>query len=204
MFKPSLKPVVVISAPSGTGKSKVCKTLKSLYKNTYDTCVSHTTRAQSKLETNGKDYHFVSNTDFSKLKEQEYFVETTSIYDNLYGTSFASIDKIIANNKCPLLDIDTIGGYNLDKKYPRIKIFLYPPSKQELANRLLKRNRDDQSVQEKRLNAIQKEINNATGYDFFICNQDLDKTVEKVHMIVSLVWEHSFHRQHDNLMAIIS
>ena len=176
--------LIVISAPSGTGKSTLTKLLLSEFKN-IEFSVSFTTRQPRKNEINGKDYFFVSVEKFKKMIEEGDFLEWANVYGNYYGTSKSQVLKALNSGKDVLLDIDTQGAMSVKENFPQaVLIFFLPPSLEELRNRLLKRKTETKEEIEKRLTIARKEIAKALKYDYLIVNDNLKVAYEKFKAII--------------------
>ena len=137
--------IIIISSPSGAGKTTICKLLIKKYKN-IKLSVSYTTRPKRKNEKNGKDYYFISKSDFMDIKKKNYFIETAKVFDYYYGSPFINIKNAFKTHKHILFDIDWQGAKKIRKKFKKsqiIDIFILPPNKKELKNRLIKRGRDN-------------------------------------------------------------
>ncbi len=176
--------VVIISAPSGTGKTTICRGLLRINKN-FVFSISYTTRPKRENEIDGRDYFFVSKEKFFQMVKNNEFLEWAKVYENYYGTSKKQVLKEIIAGKYVLLDIDVQGGKKIKKIFPEgIFIFILPPSWNELKNRLKKRGQN--SIQEInfRLKNIQKEIKYIKYYDYIVVNDDLEKTVNTINNII--------------------
>ena len=144
----SKKPLMlVLSSPSGAGKTTLSKKIQQS-DSSFEISVSHTTRKPRPNEVDGVDYHFVSKEKFSSLLKERAFYEHAQIFGNFYGTSKASIKKITNNNHNVLFDIDWQGSEQLSKfkELNLVKVFILPPSKEELEKRLIARNQDDKEA----------------------------------------------------------
>lgn len=176
--------VIVISAPSGTGKTTICRKLLKINKNlTFS--VSYTTRPKRRNEIDGRDYFFVSKEKFLKMIKNNEFLEWAKVYKNYYGTSKKQVIKTINSGKDILLDIDVQGGKNIKKVFPEgIFIFLLPPSWNELKNRLKKRAQN--SIQEinYRLENVEHELKYIKYYDYILINDNLESTVKIINNII--------------------
>ena len=138
---------IIISSPSGAGKTTLCKLLLKKMKN-IDLSISYTTRNQRLNEINGKDYKFVTKKQFIELKNKNYFIETALNFGNYYGSPFKNFSSSERNKKDILFDIDWKGARKIRKKIEKNKIldfFILPPSIKELKNRLIKRGRDNKN-----------------------------------------------------------
>ncbi len=176
--------VVVISAPSGTGKTTVCKKLLQQNPNMVFS-VSYTTRQKRPSEVDGKDYHFVTEEEFKKLIKQDKFVEWAKVYNHYYGTPKQPLIKAISSGKDILLDIDVQGGKNIKKIFPDgIFIFLLPPSWSVLKKRILCRNQDNVKEIKLRLKNVIKELKFIKYYDYIVINDKLDDTVKIINNII--------------------
>ncbi len=177
----------VISAPSGAGKTTIVKALRQRYQDLAYS-VSHTTRLPRKGEIEGKDYHFVSKTDFERMKKEGSFVEWAEVYGNLYGTGFSTLEEKLSAGSDILLDLDTQGGRNIRNRFPySVLIFLLPPSLKTLQDRLKKRATDSEEVINGRMREAVCDIRNCSWYDYLIINDDLETAVdETVSVILSM------------------
>lgn len=177
--------VIVISAPSGSGKTTICKHLLKFNPQLVFS-VSYTTRPPRQGEVNGKDYFFVSEKKFIKMIKQKKFLEWAKVYNNYYGTSKQQVLKTINSGRDILLDIDVQGGKNIKKIFPDgIFIFVLPPSWKELKQRITLRGKDSPDEIKKRLKNVNKELKYIKYYDYVVINDDLEKTVQTINQIIT-------------------
>ena len=176
---------IVLSSPSGAGKTTITKKLSQKYPN-IKISISHTTRKPRQNEIDGVDYHFVSKEEFEKLIKQNSFYEHAKIFDNYYGTSKNSVDEIIKKNFNVLFDIDWKGAKQLSgfKELNLLKIFILPPSKEELEKRLVARNQDGKESIKKRVLAYSQDIKHANEYDHVITNDNVENCFNKISKII--------------------
>jgi len=176
--------LIVISAPSGTGKTTLTHMLLKEFPD-MEFSVSYTTRKPRPGEVNGKDYFFVDRETFEKMIEEGDFLEWAEVYGNLYGTSKSQVLKALNEGKDILLDIDTQGALQVKKNFPEaVLIFILPPSFKELERRLRSRGTDDEETIEKRLKIARVEVERAPLYDYIVVNDRLEKAYEKLKSIV--------------------
>ena len=172
---------LVISSPSGTGKTTICKKLLEYDKNIH-LSVSVTTRKKRKNEVEGIDYYFKSKKDFLNLKSQNSFIENAFVFENYYGTLKSEILEKLENGIDVLIDIDWQGTRQITEamKGNLIKIFLLPPSIDELKKRLSKRNSDSIKEINFRMSRALKEIKHYNEYDYVLVNNNLDDTFQQI------------------------
>ncbi len=176
--------LIVISAPSGTGKTTLTHMLLKEFPD-MEFSVSYTTRKPRPGEVNGKDYFFVNRETFERMIEEGDFLEWAQVYGNLYGTSKSQVLKALNEGKDILLDIDTQGALQVKKNFPEaVLIFILPPSFKELERRLRSRGTDDEETIEKRLKIARVEVERAPLYDYIVVNDVLEKAYEKLRSIV--------------------
>ncbi len=176
--------LIVISAPSGTGKTTLAHMLLKAFPN-MEFSVSYTTRKPRLGEVNGKDYFFVDRDTFERMIEEGDFLEWAEVYGNLYGTSRSQVLKALNEGKDVLLDIDTQGALQVKKNFPEaVLIFILPPSLKELERRLRSRGTDDEETIERRLKTARVEIERAPLYDYIVVNDVLEEAFEKLKSIV--------------------
>jgi guanylate kinase len=179
--------LVIISAPSGAGKTTIVKHLLESGLNLAFS-VSATTRQLRGNESNGVDYFFLTVADFKKKIDNNEFVEWEEVYKDLfYGTLKSELDRIWANGQHVLFDVDVKGAINLKNKFgtDAIAIFIMPPSVEELENRLLKRATDTKEKIRIRVEKAKEELNLANQFDTIIVNHQLDKAKEETLKLVS-------------------
>lgn len=179
----------ILSAPSGAGKSSLIKALleqgqqESL--RPMQVSVSHTTRAPRPGENNGEHYHFVSVSNFKKQIKQNAFYEYAEVFGNYYGTSEAAIDAQLAQGIDVFLDIDWQGAQQVRLKNPSVTtIFISPPSRQELENRLRGRGQDSEEVIADRMAQAQKECSHFQEFDYIVINDDFEQALSDLTTIV--------------------
>ena len=176
--------LVVLSSPSGVGKTTLTKKLQQKYKN-FKISVSHTTRPPRSNEINGIDYNFVTRTRFEELIEQKQFYEYAKIFDNYYGTLKNDVDKILKNNDI-IFDIDWQGTKQLSnfKNLNLLKLYLITDNKKELKNRLLKRDQNTQEEVEKRFKSFDEDVKHWNDYDYVIINKNLEVCFKQIESII--------------------
>ena len=177
--------LLIVSAPSGCGKTTL---LKKLFKKVQGLAisVSHTTREPRSNETDGVDYHFVDSKQFSKMKNDGQFIESATVHGNSYGTSSSSIQQLLDDGMDVVLDID-VQGMKEVKSYPQfdiVSVFILPPSMDELESRLRNRQTDSDAEIKQRLVNAATEISNSHFYDYTILNENIDLANEKLTAIV--------------------
>jgi guanylate kinase len=179
--------LVIISAPSGAGKTTIVKHLLASGLN-LEFSVSATTRPLRGNETEGEDYFYLAIPEFKKKIINNEFVEWEEVYkDQLYGTLKSELEKIWAKGNHVLFDVDAKGGINLKKIFGTnsIALFIMPPSIEELENRLVKRGTDSQEKIKIRIDKAREEVDLANQFDTVIINKQLDKAKEETLKIVS-------------------
>ena len=175
---------VVISAPSGAGKSTIASHLLKLHPAAA-VSISCTTRAPRSGEANGRDYFFTSNDEFKKMIERGEFLEWAEVHGHRYGTPLAALEKQLADKKDVILTIDPQGALSIKKIYPQgIDIFVVPPTWEILVDRLTKRATDDQASLDRRIANARKELTYLSHYDYLVVNGDLDVAVKNVLSII--------------------
>lgn len=178
--------VIILSAPSGAGKTTVSKYLLKTFSE-LEFSISATTRVPRQNETNAKDYYYLTKEDFLAKIDRKEFVEWEEVYkDIFYGTLQSEVERIWAKNKVVVFDVDAQGGMNLKRIFGEnaLSIFLLTPSLHELEKRLRQRGTETEQTIAFRLNKAFQEIEHAVKFDRIVLNERLDFTLEDVHDIV--------------------
>lgn len=174
----------VISAPSGAGKTSLVHALLKLNPQ-IGLSVSYTTRPPRAGEVDGQHYHFISREQFLEMAKRGEFLESAEVYGNLYGTSQRWISEEIAKDRDILLEIDWQGATQVRRLFPQcISIFILPPSKETLAQRLKGRGTDDATVIARRLAAARDDVAHVAEFDYVIINKDLDRALHELDSVV--------------------
>ena len=178
--------MVILSSPSGVGKTTLTKKIQQKYQS-FKISVSHTTRTPRSNEVDGVDYYFVSKKKFEELIRENKFYEYAKIFDNYYGTLKENVDKTITKNDI-IFDIDWQGTKQLSKfkNLNLIKIFLLASDKNDLRKRLIKRNQNTLKEVEKRLKSFNEDIKHWNDYDYIVINENLDVCFKQIENIIEL------------------
>lgn len=177
--------LIVLSAPSGAGKTSIAKVLLQRFPQmTFS--VSATTRAMRPGETHGRDYFFLTKEDFRGRIDRGELVEWEEIYTNFYGTLRSEVDRALANGQVMLFDVDVKGALSIKAKYPKdaLIIFVAPPSVDELRTRLLNRKTEDAATIERRMARVPMEMDLASKFDHRVVNDDLQRASDEATEIV--------------------
>lgn len=175
----------MVSAPSGAGKTSLVKALVDA-NNDLAVSVSHTTRAIRPGETDGVNYHFVSEAEFSDLKDQGGFFEWAQVFDNFYGTSHQSVVDQLNEGVDVILEIDWQGAAQIKRQMPEsVSIFILPPSTAALRERLTGRGQDDSSVIERRMRSARDEMSHYGEADYVVLNDRFDSALSDLKAIVT-------------------
>ncbi len=175
---------VVISAPSGAGKSTIAAEVVKSNPQTV-LSVSCTTRAPRAGEINGKDYFFCTVDEFKKKIEQGDFLEWAEVHGYRYGTPLSALEQKLSEGKHVILTIDPQGALSVKGIYPNgIFVFVVPPTWEALVNRLTKRATDDQATRDRRIANARKELTYLSHYDYLVVNDDLEAAVKNVSAII--------------------
>ena len=175
--------VIIISAPSGTGKTSICR---SIFRQFPDIgfSVSYTTRPPRLGEADGRDYHFVTEDVFREKVQNGEFAEWAENYGHLYGTSRRVVEEIRSRGEDLILDVEPRGARALKELYPDgVFVFVLPPDLEELKKRLQKRGAEDDEIRERRFQKAKDEIKEVFWYDYIIVNDRLEIAVERLRAI---------------------
>jgi guanylate kinase len=176
--------IIVISAPSGSGKTTICRALLARVEGLV-LSISYTTREKRKGEAGGRDYYYVDEQEFDNMVNCKDFLEYACVYGNWYGTSYATVDAIVAGGEDAVLEIDMQGGRSVKAAVPgAVLIGILPPDRETLRKRLLGRARDSREDIERRYEAARQEISELRSYDYLVVNKDLETAVRQVEYII--------------------
>ena len=167
--------IVILSSPSGAGKTTLVKKLSQ--RNKFKISVSHTTRKPRINEKNGKDYFFIKDKEFRTLIKKKKFLEHAKVFKNYYGSLKETVIRNLEKGKNVIFDIDWQGTQQIKSKklkYKIITVFILPPSKKELFNRLLKRDQKDKKIASVRMKQFKKDILYWKDYDFAVINDEIE------------------------------
>ena len=177
--------MIVLSSPSGAGKTSLSRKLLEKNKNLF-LSISFTTRPPRPLEVNESDYFFVNDEKFIDMLNKDEFLEHAKVFDFYYGTPKKPVMNALKSGKDILFDIDWQGTQQLMNSVQDdlVKIFVLPPSAKELEKRLLKRNQDTDETVKNRMSKASDEISHYAEYDYIIINEDFDESLEKINSIL--------------------
>ena len=182
MKKPTL---FVISGPSGGGKTTIVKAILKRHPD-FEFSVSATTRAKRPAEIEGKDYFFLRKEDFEKLLRDGELVEHEQIYGDYYGTLKKEVDRTFATGRCMVFDVDVRGGFSIKERYDgdAVLLFIEPPSRDTLEQRLRSRKTEDEKTFQKRMERVSMELEVGKRFDYRIVNDKLSKAIDDVDAII--------------------
>ena len=174
----------IISAPSGAGKTSLIRcAIKGL--DNVSVSISHTTRLPRPSESDGINYHFISQLEFDAMAKRSEFLEYAEVHGNCYGTSRDSVEKILFKGRDIVLEIDWQGANQVRGIFDNCcSVFILPPSKDELQRRLIKRGQDNENIIKKRLSAAQEEMKHYKEADFIIVNDDFQTSCSRLKAIL--------------------
>jgi len=177
--------VVIISGPSGVGKSTICKKIAERLNNTY-LSISVTTKPRAESEVDGRDYWFISKEEFQERIDNGLLLEHAEVFGNMYGTSKDKVDEALGADKVVLLEIDVQGAKQVKQVYKdAVMIFILPPTQKDLAKRMSHRSREDTKTARERLNGAGTEIAAAWQYyEHMVINDELEQAVDEVIQII--------------------
>lgn len=183
----SLGNLYILSAPSGAGKSSLINALLAdLPRNEVRLSISHTTRNPRPAEEDGVHYYFTTHAEFEALIEKDHFLEWAEVFGNYYGTSLPMIEKSLEQGVDVFLDIDWQGARQIRQKVSNVKtIFILPPSREELKNRLVGRGQDSEETIAKRMAEAESEISHYNEFDYVIVNDDFQQALAELKAILT-------------------
>ena len=202
--------MIILSSPSGAGKTTLVKMLSKL--DNFEISISHTTRQPRQSEKQNKDYFFVNENEFKRLINNQEFLEYAKVFDNFYGTTRSPvIDKLNKGNNV-LFDIDWQGADQIKNKkldYKLITFFILPPSKEVLFERLSNRDMKDKLIAEERMKQFERDVLHWINYDYVIINDDLNKCFLRIKSLInaeinsgSKDYDLEYVREHINKLTI--
>ena len=177
--------MVILSSPSGAGKTTLVKLLSE--KNNFNISVSHTTRKPRPNEINGKDYFFVSDEEFKRLIKNQEFLEYAKVFDNYYGTSRTPVIQNLEKNYNVIFDIDWQGADQIKNQkldYKLLTFFILPPSKKVLFDRLSNRDMKDKLIAEERMKQFDRDVLHWINYDYVVINDNLDDCFLRIQKLI--------------------
>lgn len=178
--------MVILSSPSGAGKTTLVKLLSE--RDNFNISISHTTRKPREKEVPNKDYFFVDKNEFESLIKDEEFLEYAKVFNNLYGTTRSPVINKLNDGKNVIFDIDWQGADQIKNKrlrYKLITFFLLPPSKEVLFNRLSNRDMKDKVIVDQRMKEFERDVLHWINYDYVVINDELEKCYEKIKSLIS-------------------
>ena len=178
--------MVILSSPSGAGKTTLVKLLSE--KDNFNVSISHTTRKPRDKEVSNKDYYFVDEEEFKRLINNEEFLEYAKVFNNLYGTTRSPVINKLQNGENVIFDIDWQGADQIKNKkldYKLITFFILPPSREILFKRLSNRDMKDKLIAEERMKEFNRDVLHWINYDYVIINDDLDKCYNKIKNLIT-------------------
>ena len=180
--------MIILSSPSGAGKTTLVKKLSEL--DNFEISISHTTRQPRPSENQNKDYFFVNESEFKRLINNEEFLEYAKVFDNLYGTTRTPVIDKLNKGKNVLFDIDWQGADQIKNKkldYKLITFFILPPSKEVLFERLTKRHKNEKLIAEERMKQFERDVLHWINYDYVVINNDLEECYSKIINLIDAV-----------------
>jgi guanylate kinase len=178
--------MIVLSSPSGAGKTTLVKMLSKI--DNYEISISHTTRQPRLNEQNNKDYYFVNEDEFKRLINNQEFLEYAKVFNNFYGTTRTPVIDRLNRGKNVLFDIDWQGADQVKNKkldYKLITFFILPPSKEVLFNRLSNRDMKDKLIAEERMKQFGRDVLHWINYDYVVINDDLENCYSKITNLIN-------------------
>jgi guanylate kinase len=196
--------LLVVSSPSGAGKTTLCNRLRAEYPD-LGFSVSYTTRPPRRGEVDGVHYHFVDMARFQEMIAADEFAEHAMVHGNMYGTSAARVTEALGDGRDLLFDIDYQGGRQLRQRFPDdvVLVFILPPSVRELERRLRGRGTDSDEVIARRLRVARQELRHYDEYDYLVLNDDVERAYDALRAVY-LARCHRRERQRDLAEQILS
>ena len=201
--------MIILSSPSGAGKTTLVKMLSDL--DNFEVSISHTTRQPRPNESANKDYFFIDENEFERLIKNEEFLEYAKVFNNLYGTTRTPVIDKLDNGKNVLFDIDWQGADQIKNKkldYKLITFFILPPSKEVLFERLSNRDMRDKLIAEERMKQFERDVLHWINYDYVVINDNLEKCFLKIKNLIeaeinngSKDYDPDFIREHINSLT---
>lgn len=178
--------MLVLSSPSGAGKTTIARRLREEDKS-IEMSISHTTRQRRNGEKDGKDYHFVDRETFTRMRDQAELLEWAVVFDNYYGTTRKPVEDALAAGRDVLFDVDWQGAASLrdQAKTDVVTVFVLPPTATDLEQRLNERAQDPPEIVRRRMLGASNEIQHWDEYDYVVINHDIDCSVEAVRAILA-------------------
>ena len=195
--------IVILSSPSGAGKTSLVKKISS--KNNFSISISHTTRKPRSNEKDGIDYYFVTLEEFKKIISEQKFLEYAKVFKNYYGSSKDIVIEKLDNGENIIFDIDWQGTEQIKQKnlkYKIITIFILPPSREELFKRLLNRDSNDEKNAKERMKQFDKDVLHWKNYDLVVVNDNLEECYKKIIKYINLKKDNNILENYDkNLIS---
>ena len=178
--------MIVLSSPSGAGKTTLVKMLSKI--DNYEISISHTTRQPRPSEINNKDYYFIKEDEFKRLINNQEFLEYAKVFSNFYGTTRTPVIDSLNKGKNVLFDIDWQGADQIKNKkldYKLVTFFILPPSKEVLFKRLSNRDMKDKLIAEERMKQFGRDVLHWINYDYVVINDDLENCYSKITNLIN-------------------
>ena len=178
--------IIILSSPSGAGKTTLVKKLSSI--ENFETSISYTTRIPRLNEVNGKDYYFISTKDFDELIKNDDLLEHAKVFNNFYVSSKKKVIDNLKYGKNVIFDIDWQGTKQIKEKkldFKLISIFILPPTKKILVNRLSERENNDEKIIKERMKKFDVDVKHWVDYDFVVINDDLEICFNEIKNIIT-------------------
>ena len=179
--------MLVLSSPSGAGKTTLARRLQDDERGAIDMSISHTTRPRRQGEKDGRDYHFVDHDTFTRMRDQGEFLEWAVVFDNFYGTTRQPVEQALAQGRDVLFDVDWQGAAALRATAPNdvVTVFILPPTAAALEQRLNERAQDSPDIVRRRMLGASNEIQHWQDYDYVVINYDIEQSVAAVRAILA-------------------